>query len=105
MLWANYPVEIIQLFGVFREFGRNGLWGLKGAEQRDERGYLADLLTSISRRQNLTEIPPRTDRRLLPTKVRISPFSELVCASNKLRASSTASARTGNPKLGSSCVT
>jgi hypothetical protein len=36
------------------------------------------LLLASAPHQNLTEIPPRTDRRLLPTTVRSSPFSELV---------------------------
>jgi len=63
------------------------------------------LLALEARCQNLSEMPPRTDRRLLPTKVITSAFSELVCTSSRLRASTIASARTGKPNVGSSCVT
>lgn len=55
--------------------------------------------------QNLSEIPPRTDRRPVLSCVSTSPFSALAWTSSRLRASRTASARTGKPKLGSSCVT
>lgn len=63
------------------------------------------LLASKARCQNLNEMPPRTERRVLPTNVNTSAFSELGCTSSRLRASTIASARKGNPNVGNSCVT
>ena len=78
---------------------------LKSGNSVNGKEVTTRLLASGARRQNLTEMPPRTDRRLLPTKVMTSAFSELVCTSSRLRASTIASARSGKPNVGSSCVT
>lgn len=95
----------IQLFGIVREFGQCALQARRRKESRTtsfEKGLTSRLLGFVATRQNLTEIPPRTDRLLLPTTIVDSEFSELTAVSNRFRASKTASARTGNPKLGNS---
>src|SRR4029453_17611847 len=78
---------------------------LKSVNSVNEKAVTIRLPASEARGQNLNEMPPRTDRRLLPTNVNTSAFSELVCTSSRLRASTIASARSGKPNVGNSCVT
>ena len=95
----------IQLFGILRESEQIVLRQQAGSAQiqLDEKQVNArELLASLTRYQNLKEIPPRTERLPLPTNVSTSPFSTLDCTSKTFLASNTASALTGKPKLGSS---
>ena len=97
-------LRIIQVFGVFHDFGETGSGGGINQKERWIETDSEPLQIQLPCFQNLTEMPPRTERRPDNSCVSISPFSVAAWASNRFRASSTASARTGNPKLGKSCV-
>lgn len=82
----------IQVFGLFRDFGEQPD-GEPQEQKRENRG--AGQLCPVnpfSPSQNLSEIPPRTERRLVLSWVNSSPLSVLGWTSSRLRASRTASA-------------
>jgi hypothetical protein len=94
---SGYPT-----FWTFPRFWTTGRWGNYKEKAKTQNWRVTSRVLFLS--QNLSEIPPRTERRPVLSCVSISPFSILAWTSSRLRASRTASARTGKPKLGSSCV-
>jgi len=96
----------IQLFGLFRDFGDKHAGQAEGPKRDRRKTWgrfpVSSFLSFTTRAQNLSEMPPRTERRPVLSWVSTSPFSLLGWTSRRLRASITASARTGKPKLGNS---
>lgn len=90
-------------FWTSTRFWTTGRWGNWKKKAKTQNWRVTSRVLFLS--QNLSEIPPRTDRRPVLSCVSTSPFSVLAWTSSRLRASRTASALTGKPKLGSSCVT